>query len=106
MECRRCAAESGLIDSVGSLDDAIAAAAARANLKDYQVEYVELPLSPRDMLLKQLANRVGSLNGWTASASAALSGLLGPVREAAQELGSLQDPRHLYMRCMACGLVR
>jgi protease-4 len=67
---------------------------------------VELPLSPRDMLLKQLANRTGSLNGWTASASAALSVLLGPVRDAAQELANLQDPRHLYVRCLGCGMVR
>ncbi len=101
------ALQKGLIDREGSLDDAIAAAAVRANLKDYQVEYVELPLSPRDMFMKQLARSVGSLNVWTDSAtSAALSGLLGPVRAAAQELGSLQDPRHLYMRCIACGLVR
>ena len=68
---------------------------------------VELPLSPRDLLMKQLANRVGSLHLWQASAtSTALSGLLGPMREAAQELGSMQDPGHIYMRCVACGLVR
>lgn len=100
------ALKSGLIDKLGTLDDAIAAAAERASLKDYHVEYVELPMSPRDMLLKQLANRVGSLDMWTASASASLSALIGPVRDAAQELASLQDPRHLYMRCLACGMVR
>jgi protease IV len=100
------ALDSGLIDKVGTLGDAIAAAAALANIKDYHVEYVELPMSPRDMLLKQLANRVGSLNGWTASAGATLSVLLGPVRDAAQELANLQDPRHLYVRCLGCGMVR
>lgn len=100
------ALKSGLVDKLGTLEDAVAAAAARANIKDYHVEYVELPLSPRDMLLKQLANRVGSLNGWTTSASAAFSVLLGPVRDAAQELANLQDPRHLYARCLACGMVR
>ena len=100
------ALDSGLIDKVGTLGDAIAAAAARGNIKDYRVEYVELPMSPRDMLLKQLANRVGSLNGWTASAGATLSVLLGPVRDAAQELANLQDPRHLYVRCLGCGMVR
>ncbi len=101
------ALQAGLIDSVGSLEDAIAAAAARADMEDYEVDYVELPLSPRDLLMKQLANRVGSLHLWQASAaSTALSGLLGPMREAAQELGSMQDPGHIYMRCVACGLVR
>jgi protease-4 len=98
---------AGLVDSVGSLQDAIAAAAARANLKDFEIQYVELPVSPRDMLMKQLANRVGSMHVWTESAaSVALSGLLGPMHEAARELGSLQDPRHLYMRCIACSMTR
>jgi protease-4 len=101
------ALKAGLIDSVGSLDDAIVAAAARADVTDYEVQYVGLPLSPRDMVLKQLANRAGSLNLWTSStASAALSGLLGPMKEAAQELAILQDPGHLYMRCVTCGMVR
>jgi protease IV len=101
------ALQKKLIDNVGSLDDAIAAAAARAHLQDYEVDYVEQPLSPRDMLLQQLASGVGSLSVWTgSSASAALSGLLGTVRHAAEELGSLQDPRHIYVRCLTCGLVR
>ncbi len=105
--CAEDALASGLIDKVGSLHDAIASAADRANLGDYEVEYVEQPLSPRDLLMKQLAKSVGSLNVSTDSGlSAALSGLLGPVRDAVGELGSLQDPANLYMRCFSCGAVR
>jgi protease-4 len=101
------ALKSGLIDKVGSLQDAVVAAARLAEVSDYGVEYVELPLSPRDMLMKQLARSVGSLNLWTPStASTALSGLLGSMREAVEELGSLQDPANLYMRCVSCGAVR
>jgi hypothetical protein len=66
---------------------------------------VERPLSPRDLVLKQLANSVGSLHVFTRSAaSSALSGLLGPMQEAAQELGAMQDPGYLYVRCVACSL--
>lgn len=101
------ALEAGLIDNVGSLQDAVVAAARLADVKDYNVEYVEPPLSPRDMLLKQLARSVGSLNLWTPStASTALSGVLGSMREAVAELGSLQDPANLYMRCVSCAAVR
>jgi protease-4 len=101
------ALQNGLVDKLGSLQDAIASAAALAKVTDYQVEYVEQPLSARDMLMRQLANRVGSLDVWPAAgAGAALSGLLAPLQEAARELGSLQDPRHIYMRCIACGLLR
>jgi len=101
------ALKAGLVDSLGSLDDAIAAAAAIADLETYEVQYVEIPLSPRDMLMKQLANSVGSLHVLTQSAaSSALSGLLGPMQEAAKELGSMQDPGYLYMRCVSCSMAR
>jgi len=101
------ALKAGLVDSLGSLDDAIAAAAARAGLESYEVQYVEMPMSARDMLMKQLANSVGSLHVLTQSAaSSALSDLLGPMQEAAKELGSMQDPGYLYMRCVSCSMAR
>jgi protease-4 len=100
------AQQAGLVDYVGSLGEAIAAAAALAKLDDYEVEYAELPLSPRDMLMKELANRAGSLHLWTGSASSSvMSRLLAPVEAAAQELNVLQDPRHLYMRCIDCSVM-
>lgn len=101
------ALKAGLVDSLGSLDDAIAAAAARAGLESYEVQYVEIPMSARDMLMKQLANSVGSLHVLTQSAaSSALSDLLGPMQQAAKELGSMQDPGYLYMRCVSCSMAR
>lgn len=103
------AREHGLVDELGSLADAVTAAADLAQLSDYEVEHVRPPLSPRDMLLRHLAERVGSVPGWSLDslrASAALgSPWLGPVREAAELLGSLRDPGHLYMRCLTCGAV-
>ncbi|MFT4517865.1 MAG: protease-4 [Halioglobus sp.] len=98
---------NGLVDSIGTLEDAVAAAAKLADLDDYETDYVEMPLSPRDMIMKQLANRVASLSLWAPSASSAtFSGLLKPVREAAKELAVLQDPAHMYLRCVACSGVR
>ena len=98
------ARDAGLVDNLGSLQDAIAAAADIAGVEDYEVDYVELPLSPREMLLKQLANRGASLGLWReSSVSTVVEGMLAPVREAADELAILQDPRHLYMRCLPCG---
>jgi len=86
------ALENGLLDGIGSLADAIDAAAARANLVDYKVDYVELPLSPRELFMQTLADRVGSLSIWSASGlSASLNTLLAPVADAANELASLKD---------------
>lgn len=101
------ALENGLLDGIGSLADAIDAAAARAGLEDYKVDYVELPLSPRELFLQTLADRVGSLRVWSPSGlSASLTSLLAPVADAAAELASLKDPRHLYARCLSCGAIR
>jgi protease-4 len=96
-----------MLDGLGSLSDAIDAAAARAGLEEYQVEYVGQPLSPRDLFLQQLADRAGSLRIRAPSAlPASLQALLEPVADAVEELASLKDPRNLYMRCVACGATR
>jgi len=98
----------GLVDQLGGLEDAIAAAAARAGLEDYEVDYVEPPLSVRERLLKELANRSalsGLLSG-SSGAVPALESLLQPVRQATAEWQLLRDPRHLYLRCLGCANVR
>jgi len=98
---------NGLIDGIGTLDDAIAAAAARASLEDYEVEYAEIPRSPQELLLQRLTDRVGGLPAWSQSGfGASLSGLWRPVQEAAREISLLQDPGHLYTRCVSCGALQ
>ncbi|MDX1733044.1 MAG: S49 family peptidase, partial [Halioglobus sp.] len=95
--------DAGLVDNVGSLAEAVVSAAALAGLDDYEVDYTELPLSPRDQILKQLANvTAGSGVTQAVGAGAVLGRLLRPVQEAVGELQLLQDPRHLYMRCIGC----
>lgn len=99
------ALEAGLVDGLGGLQDAVAAAAARAGIEDYEIDYVELPRSPREVLLQQLAERAGSLRVWTASTvGTTLARVLRPVTRAAAELAILQDPGNMYLRCVACGI--
>jgi protease-4 len=98
------ALENGLVDALGSLEDAIEAAAARAGLEDYEVEYAEIPRSPRELLLQQLSERVGNLPALANhGVNTALGSVMRPVQVAARELSLLQDPAHLYTRCLACG---
>jgi protease-4 len=93
----------GLIDELGSLREAIAAAAELGGLDPQQspVEYVQQPLSPRDMLLRQLASRVG-VTGLLPGLDGGMQQLLQPVATAASTLTELNDPAHLYMRCVGC----
>lgn len=97
------ALEHGLIDNLGDLQDAIAAAGELSGFSDYQIDYVGLPLSPRDLLLQQLSGRLGSLKLWTSSSMAdVFSGVLHSFSAAARELDNLDDPAHLYVRCVSC----
>lgn len=100
------ALEHGLVDKLGHLSDAIEAAAQLAGLDDYKTHYVELPMSPRDLLMQQLADRAGNLHLWTASSTAtALSHFVQPVVSLAEEIGRLNDPANLYLQCLSCKVV-
>jgi protease-4 len=101
------ALEHGLVDRLGSLEQSIESAAVLAGLEDYEVEYVDLPLSARDRLLKQLANRsaeFGLIQRF--NVNDVMRDILRPLRAARDELQNLQDPGHLYLRCVSCAMVR
>ena len=95
---------NGLVDHLGGLKQAIEAAAARADLDRYKVEYVEQDLSPTELFWQQLSERV-SIPGAVGRSDtvAALRVLARPVLSAVTEVASLQDPRHLYYKCLGCG---
>ncbi|MEH6582377.1 MAG: signal peptide peptidase SppA [Halioglobus sp.] len=100
------ALEHGLIDKLGSLEDAIIAAAALAELDEFEIDYVGAPLSPREMLLQQLTGSLASLNlGAESTLASQLENLAKPFTRAVQELANMNDPAHLYVRCVACGSI-
>ncbi len=87
----RKAHELGLVDGLGQLPDAVAAAAKRAGITDYQVRFIEKPLSAREQLLQQLTSSMGfaSATQW--------------ARELSQ-LVRLDDPLHTYALCDICAV--
>ncbi len=101
------ALDVGLVDALGGLDDAIAAAAELAGIAEYQVDYRDESLTPTQLLLQQLLDRVGLglvslLPSGREDSVAALVKLAQPLLSAAALADSLQDPRHLYVRCLPC----
>jgi protease-4 len=99
------AKELGLIDQFGNLQDAVQSAANMANLKDYDVIYIEQPLTAREKLAKRLNQFL----------SAATNDILGSanhpgvrfIKKLAPELeaiAELNDPQGVYAYCLVCNV--
>ncbi|HUX73727.1 MAG TPA: signal peptide peptidase SppA [Steroidobacteraceae bacterium] len=92
----------GLVDHLGDLQDAIAAAAKLADLPGkYGVDYIEPELGLREELLMHLRANVldwGRLAGLIPSATP-FGRVLAPIIEQARELARFNDPRGVYAYC-------
>jgi protease-4 len=98
----------GLVDHLGTFDDAVRAAAARAHLTEYKLQFLEQELSWAQSLA--LAVKVRAVRVLASTGLADLTGLaplgaltqLGRVTPLAREvtrLGQLSQPNHLYAYC-------
>ena len=94
------ASEIGLVDKLGGLEDAVAAAAAFAEVDDYDVRRVGIPLSPEQLILQELGKNFGSasLPGFSV-----LDKLAAQLALPLRAIDSLRDPGHVYLRCLECG---
>lgn len=92
------ALELGLVDNLGTLDDALDSAAELAGLDEYSASYIRRPLSVKEEFLQIFS---GSFTGRLAamippSLLAAFNSLMGPVKE----IMLLNDPKGLYAHCL------
>lgn len=97
----------GLVDALGDLDDAVEAAAARADLAPgYHVRYLQKPLSFGDALAIRAFGRAAALLG-NMGLSVMKPGLveswLGRLLPEARRALELRDPRGIYYDCL-CGV--
>ena len=93
------AKEKGLVDKLGGLDGALKAAAARAGLTEYDVSYIEKPLSPRDQLLAKLLDNGDEADG-TQPRSSVVELTLARLRSELSALALWNDPGHVYLHCL------
>ena len=95
------AAELGLVDHLGGLDAAVAAAARAAGLSAYEVRRPQAMMSLQQLLLQRLlGSSVAGLLPAPASRPAPLAAMVAGLQTAAGELLKWNDPRHLYAHCL------
>ncbi|MDH3532842.1 MAG: signal peptide peptidase SppA, partial [Gammaproteobacteria bacterium] len=100
------ALDLGLVDELGGLEPAVAAAARLAGLTegDYGIKYVEPPLTLRERLILEFAVRATGLvrvlgTRFGAPTTDLLARLLDRVEQEIGVLANLNDPRGLYYHC-------
>ncbi|MBT8038727.1 MAG: signal peptide peptidase SppA [Xanthomonadales bacterium] len=87
----------GLVDQLGDLQDAIAAAAELAGLGEgYEVSYIEKQLEFKDKVLRDMMAEAAVLTAEDVSSASLLDQTLSRVKQAAAEIGELNDPNHVY----------
>ena len=104
------AVKLGLVDKLGGLSEAVSSAAALAGLKDYEVSYIERPLTSKEKFIQSL-NRLlyGAVRE---SGLADLFPSVGVFQNLSMELEEVwrfdflrfNDPLGLYAYCLTCEL--
>lgn len=100
------AKDIGLVDELGTLSDVITAIAQEAKLDQYQIEFVQRPLSPKEEFLRSLTQgHAGILAPKSLLEKFSSLDLLNNLAPALKPLGDLQrlnDPQGIYVQCLDC----
>ncbi|MEF1173473.1 S49 family peptidase, partial [Vibrio sinaloensis] len=94
----------GLVDSIGDFDDAVSLAAELAEVENYDIYWVEEPLSPAQQFIQDLMNQVKVSVGIDINSylPPALQPVLKQVSADADLLQSFNDPKGHYAFCLNC----
>jgi protease-4 len=97
------AVKLGLVDKLGNLQDAARSAADKAGLKNYEIKYIEQPLTATEMLIQRL-NRLffGFFQNTAGGNSHPSVKLVNQFSREMQQVMKLNDPNGLYAYCLTC----
>ncbi len=98
------AKELGLVDELGNLDDAIAAAATIAGLDNYDTLLIEKELSARDKFVKDLLGQASVYlpEQTNFNKPSPINVLMKTLQTQVQQLDNMNDPQGIYSLCLAC----
>ena len=96
------AAEIGLVDQLGGLQEAVESAAALAGVDQWRTGRTQVPPSFESILLEELSRSFSASvlpkGGWFES-------LIESFRPVVKGVSDLRDPMHVYVQCLACAPV-
>jgi protease-4 len=99
------AKELGLVDEIGSLQDAINAIAQMADLKDYEVTYIRQPLTTRGWLIRRLNRLISGVLIALNPADHPVKKLYDNVIDTEMDhILRANDPAGLYAYCLNCNI--
>ncbi|MDF2180417.1 signal peptide peptidase SppA [Aliiglaciecola sp. CAU 1673] len=98
------AQELGLVDKLGYLDDAIKSAAELAKLDQYDTQFVERDLSPKEQFWNEFFGKGASLFGGAlrGQSDSQLMGLVKQLVSEFEAMAQLNDPKGAYAYCLPC----
>ncbi|HBK92836.1 MAG TPA: signal peptide peptidase SppA, partial [Parvularcula sp.] len=96
-----------LVDNLGDIDEAVAAAARRANLEEYDRVEIRETVSPFEMWFGTAAARAMALAGVerddARETTSVVRKVIGAVEKKARFFNEFNDPGAIYARCVTCG---
>ena len=98
------AKELGLVDELGSLEDAIIAAADLAEIEDYGTILIEKELSPTDLFLKNVFGQASAFLPESTFALSPIEKAMAKLKGELESLTYLNDPKNIYTLCMSCDI--
>lgn len=96
----RTAQTLGLVDKLGSLEDAIGGAAELADLEEFTTEYIQPPVSIKDHFLNFFTTGLAYLTDTSVSHNPVVIRFQKTFRNHLEELPLLHDPRGVYAQCL------
>ncbi len=90
----------GLIDKLGSLDEAIEAAAHLANLQEYGTEYIRLPVSMKEHFLQFLTTGQAFMANTQFSRLPTAARFKREIARRLEHFLPVDDPRGVYAQCL------